>query len=83
MSIRNAFLFTVCLALAVALVGCKSRPQAARQQAEPLELPSAVTLNFDGLAQEDAEAGSGAGLDEVLVLVSDASAMNSGTGWTS
>jgi hypothetical protein len=76
MSLRTVFLFTFFLILAVALVGCKSEPRPVRQQPEPLQLPSEVTLDFEGLADAAPEGEPGAGLDDVLFLVSDASAMN-------
>jgi len=71
MSLRTHSLFL--LALALAPCGCKSAPQPTQQ---PPELPSEVTLDFDGLADGDTAGKSGTALEEVLILVSDASAMN-------
>jgi len=76
MSPRATCLFPFILGLALALVGCQSEPRHARQQPEPLELPSEITLDFDELGDGAVEGVPGAGLDDVLGLVSGASAMN-------
>lgn len=79
MSLRTVFLFTFLLVGVVMWVGCKSEPKAPRELPEPMELPAQVTLDFGQLPEDAASSPfskPGASLDQVLVLVSEASAVN-------
>lgn len=72
MSLRLAFFFVFFLALMVYLAGCSTSPPATPASAAGTELPAEVILDFG----EPASAGTGASLEQVLRVVSEAAAWN-------